>query len=44
MTNKEIIKMSKAGGRRPSMPSPKIMINRKKQANRNACRKGRYYE
>lgn len=39
---KNIIELSKAGNRKPVMPSPKIMIDRKKQANKTACRGKEY--
>lgn len=40
-----LLRTAKAGERKPSMPSPKMFIDRKKQLRKNACRiprKGEY--
>lgn len=38
MDKQRILKDVKVGERKPSLPSPKVFVDRKKQARKNACR------
>ena len=38
MNKKAIMRDIKAGERKPAMPSPKVFVDRKKKARKNACR------